>query len=310
MKQIWARLKPYLRWVILGGTLFFLAKALKDHWREVAAIRISSTGWLYLAIALAITLLAHTWSGWVWTWMLQAFKQPMGQRQGIQVYLKTNVAKYLPGNVWHYYGRISAVTSAGGSLGGASLSVLLEPILMAAAALVIALTGSGLGWVAAPSQAWTRGLQVLCLAVVLLGIHPRILNPVIQLLSRVKAKGTNADPVRIERYPLLPLLGELGFLGLRGAGFLFTLLALVPVNVSQIPQLLSAFSFAWLLGLVIPGAPGGLGVFEATALELLRHEFPTGLLLSTLALFRVVSILAETSGAGLAILSDRASRTQ
>ncbi|MEW5861033.1 MAG: UPF0104 family protein, partial [Cyanobacteriota bacterium] len=31
MKKIWSSLKPYLRWVILGGTLFFLAKALKDN---------------------------------------------------------------------------------------------------------------------------------------------------------------------------------------------------------------------------------------------------------------------------------------
>jgi hypothetical protein len=32
MKQILLRLKPYLRWVILGGTVFFLATAVKDHW--------------------------------------------------------------------------------------------------------------------------------------------------------------------------------------------------------------------------------------------------------------------------------------
>nr|WP_309242656.1 lysylphosphatidylglycerol synthase domain-containing protein [Limnofasciculus baicalensis] len=296
--------KPYLRWVILGITLFFIAKTFKDRWREVALIRIDTRGWLMLTIALVITLLAHTFSGWVWTGILRGFKQPVGRLWAIQVYLKTNIAKYLPGNVWHYYGRISAVTRVGGSVGVATLSVLLEPLLMAAAALIIALVSNGLGWIVTGSDHRTLGLQIFALTMVLLGIHPRILNPVIQRLNRSKGNIGKTEPVRIERYPLLPLLGEMGFLCLRGTGFLFTFLVLIPVELNQIPQLLSAFSFAWLMGLIVPGAPGGLGVFEATAIALLDNHFSGGLILTVVALFRIVSILAEVIAAGLAILSE------
>jgi len=308
MKKIWSLIKPYIRWVILGGTLFFIAKAFKEHWRDVAGIRIDPQGWTMLAIALLVTLLAHIWSGWVWTWILQAFKQPIGQRLALQVYLKTNVAKYLPGNVWHFYGRISAVMQAGGSVGAASISVLLEPLLMAASALAIALISGGLGWVNIASDSRILGLKFVGLAVVLLGVHPRVLNPIVQRLSRSK-KVTDTEEFAIEHYPLLPLLGEMGFLGFRGTGFLFTLLAVGSITPSQIPSLLSAFSFAWLLGLVVPGAPGGLGVFEATAIALLDQQLPTGLILTGVALFRLVSILAEISAAGLAILSERMEKT-
>lgn len=38
-------MKQFLRWIILGGTLFFLARALKDNWIEVTAIRIHGVGW-------------------------------------------------------------------------------------------------------------------------------------------------------------------------------------------------------------------------------------------------------------------------
>lgn len=304
MKKIWSWIKPYIRWVILGGTLFFIAKAFKDHWRDVAGIRIDPQGWAMLAIALLVTLLAHIWSGWVWTWILQAFKQPVGQRWALQVYLKTNVAKYLPGNVWHFYGRIAAVRGAGGSIGAASISVLLEPLLMAAAALAIALFSGSLGWINTASDSRMWGLQILGLVVVLLGVHPRLLNPIVQRLSRSK-KVTDTGDFHIERYPLVPLLGEMGFLGFRGTGFLLTLLALGSISPNQILPLLSAFSFAWLLGLVVPGAPGGLGVFEATAIALLDQQLSAGLILTGVALFRLVSILAEISAAGLAILSER-----
>jgi uncharacterized membrane protein YbhN (UPF0104 family) len=153
------------------------------------------------------------------------------------------------------------------------------------------------------------GLQILSLGAVCLAVHPRILNPVLQLLSRLKGKAAGTDVFQLEHYPFVPLLGELGFLGLRGTGFLLAFVALTTVNSSQIPLLFSAFSFAWVLGLVIP-TPGGLGVFETTAIALLNPHFSTAVILSIVALFRFISILAEVVGAGVGALSDRTSRTR
>lgn len=286
------RLKPYLRWLILGGVIFFLTQALKANWQEVAAIKIDAVGWAYLGSALGVTLLAHIWTGWVWGWILQFLNYRVKGTWAIRAYLKTNIAKYVPGNVWHYYGRIKSATAAGIPTSISTLSVLLEPLLMAAAALVLALVGN--------RQA-TWGWQVLGLAIVLIAVHPAILNLGIKLVSKMKGKNDeSASQQKLKQYPLFPLLGELGFLGLRGAGFLLTVLALYPVNPNQILILLSAFSLAWLLGLVVPGAPGGIGVFEATAIALLSPVLSPGIVLSAVAVYRLISILAEAIGAGIA----------
>ena len=287
------KLKSSVRWLILGGVLFFLIKAIKDNWQEVAQIQISSLGWVYLGSALGVTLLAHIWTGWVWSWIFQTLNQKVSGFWAVRAYLKTNIAKYIPGNVWHYYGRIRLATDANIPTSIATLSVLLEPLLLAAAALLVALVGT-------PQN---RGLQFFILAVVLIAIHPLILNQGIKLVSKLKNKGN--DVKKIEHYPFLPLLGELGFLGLRGAGFVLTFWALHPVNFNQIPILISSFSLAWLLGLVVPGAPGGIGVFEATAIALLGSLFSPGLILSVVALYRLISILAEVMGAGLVWVWDR-----
>jgi len=303
MKKIWSFLKPYLRWTILGGTLFFLLRAFINHWREVAAIRIDAAGWTNLAIALAITLLAHIWAGLVWGKILHSFQQPVKLSWALVVYLKTNIAKYLPGNVWHFYGRIRAVIDVGGSLGAATISVLLEPLLMVAAALLIALISTQFGLVEIDRNVLTWGLQILSLAVVLLSVHPCFLNPMLGLLNRLKGQAAGNQVVHIKHYPLVPLLGELTFLGLRGTGFLITFAALTTVNPDQILLLFTTFSLAWVLGLIIP-TPGGLGVFETTAFALLQQDFPIAVILSVVALFRFVSILAEILGAGASWLSQ------
>jgi hypothetical protein len=300
------RLKPFLRWAILGSTLFFLGAVLKSHWQKVVSIRVTEAGWAYLTIALGITLLAHICAGGVWSRLLQDFRQPVQGVWLVQAYLKTTIAKYLPGNVWHYYGRITAATKAGATLETATVSVLLEPLLMAAAALLIALLGSQP--IAAQYGLPVLMLQWFSLLVVLASVHPRLINPLVRYLGKLKQKATNAPSLvsfELEHYPLVPLLGEVGFLLLRSAGFLFTFLAISPVLPSQLPLLLSAFSVSWLLGLVVPGAPGGIGVFEATAIALLGQTFSPGLLLSVVALYRLVSILAEVAGAGLSWLDER-----
>ncbi len=305
----WSGLKPYLQVVILVATLVFLGKTLQAHAQEVTALRIDGLGWAYVAIALGITLLAHVWTGWVWGWILQELAQPVKGRWAVQTYLKTNIAKYLPSNLLHLYGRTRAATTAGVSLRAAVLSVLLEQFLLTAAALITAL-------VCTTWQAWAG--QLLGLATVLTALHPRVLNPVIQRLSQFRPqrqKSTQVEPetLSIQAYPLRPLLGELGFLGLRSSGFVLTFIALTPITSQALPVLVGAFSIGWLLGFITPGAPGGLGVFEVTVIELLKaspasQNLSPGLVLSALALYRLVSTLAEALGAGLAWLDQQLQR--
>nr|WP_225938698.1 YbhN family protein [Kovacikia minuta] len=306
MKQIGVWLKSFCRWLILGGTLFFLGKVLKDNWEQVASVRVSGAGWVYLAIALGMTLLGYTCAGWVWGRILQDFQQPIGTIWAIQTYLKTNIAKYLPGNVWQFYGRVVAATKGGATLSAATVSVLLEPLLMAAAALLIALFCSQ--QVAAKYGLTGVGLQWFSLVVVLLSVHPRVLNQLILRLRKVKQKAANAEPdppvFQMEHYPLVPLVGELAFLVLRGIGFVLTFLAVSPIAPNQIPLLFSVFGLAWLLGFIIPGAPGGIGVFEATAIALMSHTFSAGILFSGVALYRLISVLSEAVGAGLAVVVE------
>ncbi|MGB5592474.1 MAG: lysylphosphatidylglycerol synthase domain-containing protein [Crocosphaera sp.] len=299
-------IKSYVKWLILGFTLFFIIATFRNHWQAVTEIRLNYQGWLFLFLALIVTILAHIWSGIVWIWILKLFKQSFDYKWGLKVYLITNIYKYLPGNVGHFYGRINAVSQQGISLSVASLSVLLEPLLMAASALLIALLSHGIGLIEMTKNMNILLLQSLILMIVLIGIHPFILNKLIGFLNRRNNRESGTEnTVYLETYPGLILLGEVGFLLLRGLGFILVSMAFTVITFQQIPVLISAFSFAWLLGLIIPGAPGGMGVFEATIIALLETStFPIEVVLSTIAILRIISILAELIGAGLGYLVD------
>ncbi|MGD1898942.1 MAG: lysylphosphatidylglycerol synthase domain-containing protein [Phormidesmis sp.] len=312
LKPILTQVKPYLRWVIFGGTLFFIVKTLKDHWQEVTTLQLTPQAGYLLPVALGITFAAHVWSGWVWHWILALFNQPQTGFWSLPVYLKTNVAKYLPGNVWHFFGRVHALQTTGTPTATAVLAVVMEPLLMAVAALIWACLCGG-QMVGMHSFIWK--VAILCGA--LISVHPRIFNPILQRLAQAKAKAqglslteekeqklAQASP-SLTAYPLRPLLGEMGFVGLRSLGFIAIIMALHSVSLDQLPTLIAAFSLAWLFGLVVPGAPGGIGVFEATAIPLLSGQFPVAVILSAVAFYRLVSVLAEVSGAIAVWLLER-----
>lgn len=375
------RLKRFLRWAIWGGTLFFIVQALVANWPAVREINLTFASWGWLALAGTSALIAHSWAGWVWHWLLQLWGLPLGGFWSTRAYLLTNVAKYLPGNVWHFYGRVRAVQSTGGTLDKAVVSVVAEPLVMAVAALGVGTSASAIdyGLFSAgythvnqpPHQLGTQlsaqlGVQLgseplwilalfLFWGVTLSCLHPRWLNPVLGSMSRLKMSGFNkirpkkraaarpaplaTDPLatdpcantsfandpfandplvnapshaprehsslRLKHYPLKPLLGEIVFVLGRSLGFMLTMRALTPISVADCPTLVAAFSLAWLLGLVVPGAPGGIGVFEASAIALLSGQFPPALILASVACYRLVSTLAEGAGATLSWLYDR-----
>ena len=287
-----------LRWFIFGLTFVFLAKTFHEHWREVAAIELNQAQLICGAIGLFLTFIAHVWSGIVWAGIIKFLQQPAPLLWVLPVYLQTNLAKYLPGNVWHFYGRIRAVQLAGSSLEAATLTTLLEPLLMATAAVLITLVTIQSGDLIPLKNTVYQWLPIGFAGVILLVIHPRFFNPILQFLARLKNKSPTEDILTIKYYPWLPLLGEIGFVTLRGSGFLVTIAGFKPLSLSEIPLLLGVFSLAWFLGLVVP-SPGGIGVFESSAIALLNPSFSAAILISSLALFRLISISAEAIAAGL-----------
>ena len=67
---------------------------------------------------------------------------------------------------------------------------------------------------------------------------------------------------------------------------------------------LAAFGLAYAVGLVVPGAPGGLGVFEATLLLRLSGAVPEAQLLAVVLSYRLLSTLADAV-ASAALVADQ-----
>ena len=94
-------------------------------------------------------------------------------------------------------------------------------------------------------------------------------------------------------FPTRALLLEIGFVLSKFIGFYICLNTFYIGNAMNSVSLLVIFSLSWSLGLVVPAAPGGVGVFEACFLFLVSKSIPQNIILISLIYFRVISTSAD-----------------
>ena len=107
----------------------------------------------------------------------------------------------------------------------------------------------------------------------------------------------DADPgSRRHGYPWRPLAWQLIFVICRFAG-LFCCVQAFRLEGATPGAWLASFALAYAIGLVVPGAPGGLGIFETTLLMRLGTAVPDAGLLAVVLSYRLVSTLADVVAA-------------
>jgi uncharacterized membrane protein YbhN (UPF0104 family) len=305
-------------WITLLSFGFLLA-AFVSHGRQMLELSLDLQGWLWLLLGVGVSLLSLLANGLglgvVLRWLeLRPRWMPL-----LAMYLGTNLRKYLPGGIWHLTSRLQRLRAEDGPLrepAGLALAlagVLLDPLLAAVAALALVAVGG-----------WQNGLGLIALVPLAL-LRPRWLLPLLRRLEQRQARRLQVggeleaeielNPLAAPKpaaplaaalagYPLLPLLALLGFVLLRFAGFACCVCAFDLQTSLAWPAWLGGFTLAWAVGLVVPGAPGGLGVFEAALLLRLGTAIPEGPLLAIALSYRLVVSLADLLAAGLVQLDD------
>ena len=88
------------------------------------------------------------------------------------------------------------------------------------------------------------------------------------------------------------MLLEIGFVLSKFIGF-YICLNTFYISNPNIVFLLVIFSLSWSIGLIIPAAPSGVGVFEACLLFFVGRNIPQNVILVSVIYFRVISTSAD-----------------
>lgn len=266
---------------------------------------------LPIAIGLLIMLVTSAATAPLWLVIFRGLGGQVATLEGCRIFLVTNIGKYLPGKVMHAAGRVALLQERGQSASIGITSVLIELALSLLGAVLLSLISIP---ILLRQQGLTEhvelltGLALLALPVGLIGLHPRIMGPLLKFASkmlpgRAGELHTSLPPYRT----ILLLLVAYVLLWFTMSVGLFATAHTVTSDLrwDQLPAMGGVAAISYLFGLAVPIAPAGIGAREGLMTVLLSTMMPAPAAAATSVLYRIVTMAAETLAAGLSVLIAR-----
>ena len=241
----------------------------------------------FLFCILSIFLNAYSWK-----YIVKWFGKECKGNNLVSFYVLTNVLKYVPGGIWHFVERFNFIQKITNSK-IALYSTIIEPYFMLSGSFLLA----SLGVIFSSFYL----LFILPLAF----LNRKLIYLVLKKLESLKGKAF--EVLRLARsksqlekriniisfFPTKAFLLEIGFLLSKFISFYICLNIFYSNNNINIIFLLVIFSLSWSIGLIVPAAPSGVGVFEAFFLFFIGRNIPQNTIIVSLIYFRVISTSAD-----------------
>ncbi len=245
-----------------------------------------------LSLSFLFCILSIFFNAYSWKYIVKWFGKESKRNNLVYFYVLTNILKYVPGGIWHFVERFNFLQKISNSQ-IAFCSTLIEPYFMLCGSFLLA----SLGVIFSP---W-----YFLLILPLVFLNRKLIYLVLKRLEFLKGKAFEVlsfskSKVQFEQrininsfFPTRAFLLEIGFVLSKFIGFYICLNTFYTNNTLNIIFLLVIFSLSWSIGLIVPAAPSGVGVFEACLLFFAGKNIPQNIIIEGLIYFRIISTLAD-----------------
>jgi uncharacterized membrane protein YbhN (UPF0104 family) len=292
-----------LGWVVALVILFFLARTLWVSWDQVTQSGFSFQFNLPLLLLSVVLLVpARSLAVEAWRRILAALGNRISFRFAIYAWFVSNLARFIPGNVWQLAAMMFLTQGAGVS----KMNVVLSQLVYAAIALSVAAL-YGLTLLPIPPGAAPL-VAVAFVALILVLAQPAVFRLLLRtstwLLAKVRRSPDLAAPHDVSltfRQGLVPPLCSFAMWTLNGIAFWLFVRSITPLPLEALPTFIAINAAAYFIGYVSFITPSGLGFREASLAFLLGAFFPPAVAVAIAFMARLWSIAGEFLGVGLAL---------
>jgi len=245
-----------------------------------------------LSLSFLFCVLSIYLNAYAWKYIVKWFGIEFKSNNLVSFYVLTNILKYVPGGIWHFVERFNFIQKKSNPQ-IALYSTLIEPYFMLSGSFLLA----SLGLIFSPIYFFLIFPLVFLNRKLIYLVLKRIgslKGKVFEVLKLKNSKDQFEERINIiSFFPTRALSLEIGFVLSKFIGFYICLNTFYASNTLNIIFLLVIFSLSWALGVVVPAAPGGVGVFEACLLLFVGKSIPENIILVSLVNFRVISTSAD-----------------
>lgn len=266
----------YLKFLLLLLIVFCFTSYLYENWTKIDEFKYE-TNWFYLSTSV-LSLLATLFILPVSLRnIVGLFKYDISLKKISIILFYSQFAKYLPGGIWGYVGRVYLYKKEGMNALDASKSVFLETLLVLLSGGFVSLfflcfSDSHL-LVEYIGGKYLQPVGIGVFAILLITMHPKILNYFMGFIPDRFKKGELWFD-----YKYLHLIKPLSYLVVfwlgMGVSFWLLIKSFIHIEPGLLPITTSAFVLSWIIGMLVFFTPSGLGAREVSLIVLLNICLP------------------------------------
>lgn len=287
-EKIYRWIPGWMRLAGVGLILVFLVATLISGYEQIAQVT-WNLNLPVLLLALATLIVYMVIQGMLWTWMLRRMELPLPYSSGLQIFLWSHLARYIPGGIWAFASVGVSASQAGLPVGVTvftfTLSMILIVVVSSLYAIPVVISILPLEIVIA--------LCVLGIAVLVLVMPAAIRFVLRRLNSNDTIFALSVEPLLQSRQLLLLLAFYAMTHLLAMASFAFYFHGIVGASLTESIYASFAWSGAWVIGFIVLVAPSGLGVREGAMVALLAPVLPTAVAIAIAFGFRLFTTIMD-----------------
>ncbi len=254
--------------------------------------------------ALGIVLASLLWScgapllAQAWRELLNSLGVHRSWRELFGIIGITQVAKYVPGNVAQYIGRVGMSLARGIPARPLAVTIILETLLVIASAMVMgvgtgALSEIGLQVVRRHSAQLALIVLLVVSAIAGLFVFRRVAPALLKRFAPKYAPALDGALLPSQISLARAFVLYCCMYACMGIGLIVLAHFLLPGTLHDYWLLIAVIALAWVVGFVTPGAPGGLGVREGLMLLMLAPAFSAASASVLVIALRVATTLGD-----------------
>ena len=281
--------------VVLSLVFVFKRLTALDIDKEIIWSGLVHVAWISFACGILVFVSCVPWKAFVR--IISGRSVPFVEAAWI--FSKSNMMKYLPGNVFQFIGRNELAIRLNLSHADVAFATLCETALLMIAILLttVLLDRQGITkWLARYGFSGFYFLFIVFIVAAIVAVF--LWKKHYDILQKLTAKLKVFFTMRSVKAILACSL-YCSFLIISFAALFFAVLSKIlqaDIAYRMVPLVLSAYMLSWVAGFIVPGAPGGIGIREATLTLLLADVVPLDSALLAAVIFRFISILGDFWG--------------
>ncbi len=276
-------LKRVVRFGFLAVALGFGVWAVVSQWEAISA-GLARLSWPLLGVSLVAVVGALLAGMLMWRALLADLGSPLRLTDAAKIFFIGQLGKYIPGSVWPVLAQMEMGKDHGiPRARSAAAFFLTYPIYLATGLLVAVATLPAFAGDSVAGYAWL----LLLLPVLAVGLHPKVVNGVLNLGFRLLRRPPLERPLTA-RGVLTSTGWAFAGWAAYGAQLAVIVHGLGATGPRAVVLSFGAFALAWCLGFVFVLAPAGAGVREVAMVAALAPVLDQGSAIAAALVSRVV----------------------